>query len=186
MTKYIDTEKLETEVERRRTQAEKNYKESTYSMGRCDAFAEIRNFIHPLQQEQPDVDLEKEIDAIWNPRFDLGWDEKSLLSMNHEGFASVARHFYELGVKAGKEQNQEEQQECGHFVSEYVSGKKPKWNIGDVLAYYICTSNEEGERIIGKIANVEFDEEAGWIYTFEDEGASDEESLVEEGAYKKN
>jgi len=48
------------------------------------------------------MDLEEEIDNIWNPRFNLGWDEKSLLSMNHEGFTTVAKHFFELGLKAQK------------------------------------------------------------------------------------
>lgn len=79
---------------------------------------------------------------------------------------------------------QQEQPEYGYLSTEYVHGKKPRWNVGDVLAYYLCTSNEEGEIVIGKIANVEFDDEEGWIYTFEDEGASDEQSLTEEGAYK--
>lgn len=79
---------------------------------------------------------------------------------------------------------QQEQPEYGYLSTEYVHGKKPRWNVGDVLAYYLCTSNEEGEIVIGKIANVEFDDEEGWIYTFEDEGASDEQSLIEEGAYK--
>ena len=50
-------------------------------------------------QEQPEVDLEKEIDAVWNPRFNLGWDENSMLTINHDGFVSIARHFYELRKK---------------------------------------------------------------------------------------
>lgn len=81
---------------------------------------------------------------------------------------------------------QHEQPEYGYLSTEYVHGKKPRWNVGDVLAYYLCTSNEEGEIVIGKIANVEFDDEEGWIYTFEDEGASDEQSLTEQGVYKIN
>ena len=81
---------------------------------------------------------------------------------------------------------QQEQPEYGYLSTEYVYGKKPRWGIGDVLAYYINTSNEEGEYPLGKIVNVEFDEEDGWIYTFEDESTWDEQSLVEEGTYKKN
>lgn len=49
-----------------------------------------------------EMDLEKEIDKIWNPRFNLGWDEKSLLSINHEGFTTIAKYFYELGLKTQK------------------------------------------------------------------------------------
>ena len=49
-------------------------------------------------QERPEGDLEEEIDAVWNPRFNLGWDEKSLLSINHSAFETIARHFAEWGA----------------------------------------------------------------------------------------
>ena len=65
----------------------------------CD---DLTRIITSLQQELPEVDLEKEIDALWNPRFNLGWDEKSLISVNRAGFENIARHFYELGLKARK------------------------------------------------------------------------------------
>lgn len=52
-----------------------------------------------LADSVQEMDLEKEIDKIWNSRFNLGWDEKSLLSMNHEGFTTFAKYFYELGLK---------------------------------------------------------------------------------------
>lgn len=57
-----------------------------------------------VKLEQPEVDLEKEIDAVWNPRFNLGWDEKSLLSINRSAFETIARHFYEIGLNARKEE----------------------------------------------------------------------------------
>jgi len=82
-------------------------------------------------------------------------------------------------------QEQDEQPEYGYLSTEYIYGKKSRWNVGDVLAYYVCTSNEEGEYLLGKIVNVEFDED-GWVYTFEDGSVWDEQSLVEEEAYKKN
>ena len=63
--KYIDAEKLIAEIERWRDKAKEKYNESTYSMGRCDALAEFRNHIVSLQQEQPEVDLEKEIENYW-------------------------------------------------------------------------------------------------------------------------
>lgn len=83
-----------------------------------------------------------------------------------------------------QQEQPDEQPEYGYLSTEYVHGRKSKWNVGDVLAYYICTSNEEGERPLGKIVNVEFDEEDGWIYTFEYERTWDEQSLIEEGVYK--
>lgn len=52
--------------------------------------------------EVKEVDLEREIDNVWNPQFNPGWDEKSLLSMNHEGFTTIAKHFFELGLKAAR------------------------------------------------------------------------------------
>lgn len=81
---------------------------------------------------------------------------------------------------------QQEQPEYGHFVSDYISGKKSIFNVGDTLAHYICTSNEEGERNIGKIENVVFDKEDGWIYTFENGDMYSEEELVSDDFYKKN
>ena len=85
-----------------------------------------------------------------------------------------------------QQEQPDEQPEYGYLSTEYVHGRKPRWSVGDVLAYYICTSNEEGEYPLGKIVNVEFDEEDGWVYTFEDESTWDEQSLVEEEVYKKN
>lgn len=78
-----------------------------------------------------------------------------------------------------------EHPEYGYIQNDYVLGKKPRYNVGDVLAYYECNSNEEGERIIGKIANIELDNEEDWVYTFEDGSTLDEQGLIEEGIYKK-
>lgn len=83
-----------------------------------------------------------------------------------------------------QQEQSDEQPEYSYLSAKYVHGKKPRWSIGDVLAYYICTSNEEGEYTLGKIVNIEFDED--WIYTFEDDNVADEQSLVEDEAYKKN
>lgn len=80
----------------------------------------------------------------------------------------------------------QEQPEYGYLSTTYIHGKKARWGVGDILAYYLCTSNEEGEIIIGKITKVEFNDEEGWVYTFEDESMLDEQSLVEEGVYEKN
>lgn len=52
-----------------------------------------------VEQEQPEVDLEEEIDKMWNPRFNLGWDDNSLLSINHKSFEAIARHFAQWGAE---------------------------------------------------------------------------------------
>jgi len=75
----------------------------------------LRNFIENL--EVKDVDLEKEIDKIWKPRFSLGWDDKSLLSISYKGFGIIARHFFELGLRSTITE-----EDC-----------KLIWNIGDEI-----------------------------------------------------
>lgn len=56
-----------------------------------------------LQQEQPEVDLEKEIDKEWAKcePVDEGMGLESANIVN-EQFDSIARHFYELGLNARK------------------------------------------------------------------------------------
>ena len=93
--KYIETDKLIAEIERWRDKAKETYKytESIYTMGRYDALAEFRNHIVSLQEEQPEIDLEKEI--IRYQREDMDRDTT---------VGDVARHFYELGLNARKEE----------------------------------------------------------------------------------
>lgn len=57
----------------------------------------------PLQQEQPNVDLEKEIDSEWKKcePIDEGMGLESANIVN-EQFDHIAHHFYELGLKAKK------------------------------------------------------------------------------------
>jgi len=109
--KCIDAEKLKARIIILRTELislmnrlyyAANYKEWK---AKRQVYDNILDIINSLQQEQPDAALENEINAVWNPRFNLGWDEHSALSMNHADFASIARHFYELGLKARKENN---------------------------------------------------------------------------------
>lgn len=52
--KYIDVEKLIAEIDRWKNKAKEKYNKSTYSMGRCDALAEFRNYIVSLQQKPPE------------------------------------------------------------------------------------------------------------------------------------
>ncbi len=106
--KYIDAERLNAEIDRLYDgEAPKHDQQCDFDDGYFTGIGAISQVIDSLQQEQPGVDLEKEINEIWNPRFNLGWDEHSALSMNHEGFVHIARHFYELGkLNTTKEKNQ--------------------------------------------------------------------------------
>jgi hypothetical protein len=97
MTHLIDKDALVAEIERLR----KNQSlDDRHGQGVLDGLHSLEKFIDTLEVKE--VDLDKEIDNIWNPRFNLGWDEKSLLSMNHEGFTTIAKHFFELGLKTQK------------------------------------------------------------------------------------
>lgn len=125
------------------------------------------------------IDAEKLIAKIRELR------SESCISESDEYYEYAKSEIIDIITSLQQEQS-EEQPEYGYLSTEYVHGKKSKWNVGDVLAYYICTSNEEGEYPLGKIINVKFDEEDGWVYTFEDGSVWDEQSLFEEEAYKKN
>jgi len=113
MSKYIDAEKLIAYLNKiMESYKSKMVDPTKFPIDHIDLMALLaREYqalienVTSLQQEQPEVDLEKEIDVVWNPRFNLGWDEKSLLSINRSAFETVARHFYELGLNARKEES---------------------------------------------------------------------------------
>ena len=89
-----------------------------------------------------------------------------------------------LGVK---EEVECKQPEYSYFETIYHCGKKPRWSIGDTLAYYEFYSDREGEHVLGKVTKVDFDkEQCDWFYTFENGDSCDERSLLEEEIYKKN
>lgn len=72
--------------------------------------------------------------------------------------------------------------EYGH--STWNAGTKPKWKVGDILAWYEYSSDHEGEHIIGEITNAEFyDEYQDWFYTFDNGTGDTEESLDSEECY---
>jgi len=86
-----------------------------------------------------------------------------------------------------KEVIESEQPEYSCFETIYQCGKKPRWNIGDTLAYYEFYSDREGEYVLGKVTKVDFDkEQCDWFYTLENGCIYDEQSLLEEKTYKKN
>ena len=134
------------------------------------------------------IDAEKLIAKIVELRKELP-DTIEHLNDEESGFARGQQYeltAIEAEILCLQQEQSDEQPEYGYLSTEYVHGRKPRWGVGDVLAYYICTSNEEGEYPLGKIVNVEFDEEDGWVYTFEDESTWDEQSLLEVETYKTN
>ena len=105
MNKYIPTEKLIAEINRRK----ELYHEKG---GGCDNAIEeelddLLSFSTSLQQEQPEVDLEKEIEEYFKGWFvdeDLGLVKSDSWSCIVEDVKEVARHFYKLGFNARKEE----------------------------------------------------------------------------------
>lgn len=97
--KYVDTEKLKAEIEKRakfHNDAMKaciglNSIAITHSAGWKED-TELLTIIDSLQQEQPEVNLEKEIQRYL-------CEECS--SDDEPTIAEIARHFYELGKKGG-------------------------------------------------------------------------------------
>ena len=101
MAQYIPKEPLVAEIDKRLHQLTDAAFDSM--IGRN--LIEIRDFLDTLEVKE--VDLKEEIDKIWKPRFSLGWDGKSLLSVSYKGFESIAKHFFELGLNASNLMNLE-------------------------------------------------------------------------------
>ena len=116
MSKYIDVDKLIAEIENIYSEAvcEYNSHKSRYSEGALDVIHRVSSIIASLQQEQPEMDLEKEMDKFYGmyrdktgetyavkdnePCFDWKEDELS------ENDMRIARHFYELGLNTRKDE----------------------------------------------------------------------------------
>lgn len=99
--KYIDAERLEAEIERRIAAYQKNFDKADNKIaklstdGRIASLKGILPFITSLQHEQPEVNLEKEIERYLLDNVDLfiHADSKTVVQ-------ALARHFYELGLNA--------------------------------------------------------------------------------------
>lgn len=82
--KYIDADRLKAEIERRRL--------SNRYIDTEGYESELLEIINELQQEQPEVDLKKEIERTY---YDGSVTDTS--DMDHVDYENIARHFYELG-----------------------------------------------------------------------------------------
>ena len=94
MTKYIDADRLKAEIERKIHEISHPLKDGyeVQSIGKIEGLSELLEIIDSLQQDQPEVDLEKEIEMF-------GTDERP----TKDDLISFARHFYELGLNTRKE-----------------------------------------------------------------------------------
>ena len=110
MGKYIDADRLRAEINETKnkivadaldpdagieTVASAKYKK--------DALSDVLNLIDSLQQEQPEVDLNKEINRFLSNATIMNkgrWKGKYPIS--EMGFGVVAHHFFNLGLNARK------------------------------------------------------------------------------------
>ena len=125
--KYIDAEKLKAEIDRQ----EIGYNTDGKHAAEYDACRKILEIIASLQQEQPEVDLEKDEYSIddkyierslakvrlekelaeylqyWEDDEELGLiftTDTGVIQIELDDIRDLARHFYELGLKARKEE----------------------------------------------------------------------------------
>ena len=97
--KYINTDRLIAEIERRKKEGrEFAQKRGISSLGnaaqiRANEDEEILSLIVSLQKEQPEVGLEEEVKR---------WKDKHGVVGMDDLWLKFARHFYELGLNARK------------------------------------------------------------------------------------
>lgn len=103
--KYIDADRLRAEIERKRDSALERQK-NLEKIGQDTVLNEmiafelnrLISFVDSLQQEQPKGDLEKEVEKYLLDNADF-----VIKSTSNEMVNTLARHFYELGLNARKE-----------------------------------------------------------------------------------
>ncbi len=97
--KYIDADLLRKELERRIT-------DNTF--GAKLELIDILAWLDSLQQEQPEVDLDADIEMEWDSfkkhLAEYGEESEEVVWLNWNNFNELARYFYELGRNAIKEE----------------------------------------------------------------------------------
>ena len=107
--KYIDAEKLKAELDEHYRKYQSKYMEtrSPYTQGLLDALDLAEQVIIFLQQEQPEVDFKIKERKWVHDAVDNVFPEDGDF-MSEVDFRKIlkdtARHFYELGLKARKEE----------------------------------------------------------------------------------
>ena len=107
--KYIDADKLIVEIERLQKRAE-HYEEisltdgeRSYWSGENGALELLATFITSFHQEQPEVDLDREIQEHIKECLDVKFPTTDI-DLIKKDVAYTARKFYELGLNARKEE----------------------------------------------------------------------------------
>ena len=108
--KYISADKLLSEIEKILSRADKEEKQAFLKKDgnrhiaaviKTAVCAKIKKLVTSLQQEQPEVDIEKEIDKWRDKNFDKSQDVKySGENITRKSQIDIARYFYDLGRRA--------------------------------------------------------------------------------------
>ncbi len=100
-------ELIKAEIERKYAeyrQKSETEQDASYYLGMADALDLMEQFIDSLPKEQPSEDLEKEIDRFWDSCIKhKNENGGNVIWSNKIEIEVLARHFYELGRNAGKE-----------------------------------------------------------------------------------
>lgn len=107
MTQYIDKAAVVAEIDRliERAKAERVLYPKTILSAKnlllLENYDMLKKFIDKIEVKE--VDLEKELDKEWNKcePTDEGMGLE-IASIEHEQFDNIAKHFFELGLKAQK------------------------------------------------------------------------------------
>ena len=102
--KYIDAERLKAEVKRiKNDNNHDSFVSGLAYLGKEEAIDEFCSLIDSLQQEQLEVDLDELINdfLLNNSEFLVERDSKVVVQ-------KLARHFYELGTLANKQNNEKD------------------------------------------------------------------------------
>ena len=99
MAQYIDKAAVVAEIEKRIKEVSQIEKAS-YEIGLCDAYKIVLRFLDTVGIK--DVDLEKEIKEEYLKRRRYGVRDNMLVILNELQFNNIAKHFFELGLKAQK------------------------------------------------------------------------------------
>lgn len=100
MKTYIDAEKLKERIIK--LESESCICEEVD--GFDDGIGCVLNVIDSLQQEQPEVDLEKEVDRFLKSEESTTYENAGSYKVAVKDPKKIARHFYELGKNARKEE----------------------------------------------------------------------------------
>ena len=104
MSKYIDTDLLKKEIKRLKDEytdiaidSQRGWVNANFVI---DDLEQLLSQIDSLQKEQPEVDLEEEMDRFFE---EMPVQEHE--NIFEDTFQMIARHFYELGLNTRKEEN---------------------------------------------------------------------------------